>query len=313
MGVTSWGGRKPAILLALSMLILFGLIHYGVIPDIGLWYMLLLFIATLITLLTESFRMKYILQALRIHIPLTESASLITVSGLGNMTSSTAAGATIRGLYLKKNYGLNYSRFFSTMATTYALGFIGYSILGVFAWTVLSLSVLQKTGYLLLFIVAGLLGVVVITVRLPEKILVRLPSRVSVFTGGIIEIIQDKRILMKLLVAETATSLATTIRLYLAFRSQGLSLGLLPSITLALSSLLSLFVSITPASLGIREGFIGFTSGLVGMGLKEGLLAAALDRIMLVITLALLSPIALHKLAEKTAMVRASKYKPEKT
>jgi uncharacterized protein (TIRG00374 family) len=81
------------------------------------------------------------------------------------------------------------------------------------------------------------------------------------------------------------------MRYYIAFRAFSLNISFWYCLMLAPLSILTTFISITPAGLGIREAVICFTSKILGMGLNPGMYAASLDRAVVMFWVFILGPI----------------------
>lgn len=62
---------------------------------------------------------------------------------------------------------------------------------------------------------------------------------------------------------------------------------------------ISVLLSITPAGLGIRESFVGFSSEILGLNFGKGVIAAAIDRIIIIVLIIILAPIFSYILSKK--------------
>ena len=189
-------------------------------------------------------------------------------------------GTIFRANYLKHYYGLSYTRFvvffmyvsLLTVAVATGMGFI--ALLVVYGLTGYESKIL---AFLLAIVAAGSMLFLFVPLPVPsgKRRLVRVLRE---FIAGRKEIYAEKKnILISCLLLVLNYFLTASIT-WLIYRS--LDTYIHPAGCLILGSLgyVVLFVGITPGGLGIRELVLGFGAAVLGVPLQIGVLAAMLDR-----------------------------------
>jgi len=123
---------------------------------------------------------------------------------------------------------------------------------------------------------------------------------------------KEPRRLVLLLMVQFLTVLLFTTRLWLAFRAISQQVGWQICLLFAAATILTQLVSITPGSLGIREGIVAGLGMLLGMPVELSIVAVTLDRLvslpaiagMGIIYTAILSRNVSHYAGKKTASSR---------
>lgn len=188
-----------------------------------------------------------------------EGILLTIYSTVANFFGPLQSGPGVRAVYLKAKIGLRIRDY--TMATLFyyaAFGAINASLLFVSTWWIL--TILGITASVVL-IVAG------------THYLHFADRAKDVFAIYLVTLLQ-----VCLMIAIYYTELHAT----------GTHASLLQTIVYTASANLSLFVSLTPGGIGIRESFIVFASSLHHLPLASIVAAGVLDRALYVVFLAIL-------------------------
>lgn len=243
----------PAILFVLSLLLFLSWIVYGI-------------------------KLKLLAALFRINLGWTEAVAVYVISVFFNYLLFQVGFAS-KGMYLKRQYDLSYSAFaaissFQAVVVLLAAGMTGpILILG-------STIPLGSSWPLLLFFVGvGVLGVIAFLIPTP------LPSfrpswlnPLIAFGEGWRNIQGQPEQIAKVMAVELFGMGLYAVRLYIAFRALGQDVSLTACGIMALSGVLSGFISLTPGNLVIQEGIAAFVAMAFGVAFQVGLAAAFLDR-----------------------------------
>jgi uncharacterized membrane protein YbhN (UPF0104 family) len=194
------------------------------------------------------------------------------------------AGTLFRGVYLNKHYGLAYSHFVSFFVYMTILTAASASLLAAAAmFLCLDLSGPKIKLTAVFFTAAAVVLGLIVLVPLPPP---KGQNKLSLFLGRLLDgkkiILSDPAAVVKAGLLMVAFSLLTAVRLGVVYA--GINRQINPAGLLVFAALdgLSLFISFTPGSLGLRE--LLFSVGAAGLGipLEVGLFAAMIDRAVLV-------------------------------
>jgi uncharacterized protein (TIRG00374 family) len=234
------------------------------------------------------------LKAFKREISIKESFYLSTLSRIGNYLLPMRAGAIFRATYLKKKYKFEYTKFLSTLYGYYIILFLLYSLLGVaalaFKWVLND----QKYLLLLLFFFILFLGMLFLMfVRFPfhkivkkkEGVLVKVLKFLNRFIESWDMIVKSKKLLLQLIFVTLGNIVINTVIIYIEFVALDITVKLLDLILYSTLSGVSLLISLTPGSLGIREAVFLISSQSIGLTQEQILQLAIVDRGILFILL----------------------------
>ena len=224
-----------------------------------------------------------------------EGMYVATLSRIGNYLLPMRAGAVFRATYLKKKYNFNYSNFLATLYGYYIVFFLTNAILAFIVLLFKSLLFQQTYISLILFFLAVIVGMVVlIFLRFPFKkifkqsngIIFKVISFLDKFLGGWDLIVKNRKLFLQLILLAFANIFVNILVIYLEFISIEKVGNILDIILYTCISGVSLLISITPGSLGLREAVLLVTSKSLGLSELEVMALAFLDRgIMFVLLL----------------------------
>lgn len=239
---------------------------------------------------------KVILNIFNKRINLIEAFYISIISSLGNYFLPMRGGAVIRSVYLKKNFDFSYSYFVSTLYGFYIIVFLVNAFLGLLSLVVIDIN---NDVPLMLYVFFGLLLMMMILltfIKIPfekvKNIKYRIVNKIfnllkKIFDGWSI-IVENKEVLFNLIVITFLSFFASTILFYFEFKALGISVSIFNVILYSCLSGVSLLVSLTPGSLGIREGIYLLTSNVLGIKNEQVMQLALLDRGLIVLTLLIL-------------------------
>lgn len=240
---------------------------------------------------------KVILKTFKKKISLIESFYVSVISSLGNYFLPMRGGAVIRSVYLKKNFEFPYEYFVSTLYGYYIIVFLVNAFVGLISLVVISMKYGITSIPLYLFFGGLFVAMLVLSfVKFPvkkikgskNKVIDKVLSVIKNILEGWNMIVENKRLLISLIVITLVALVAGIALFYFEFRALSIDASIMNVILYNCLSGVSLLVSITPGSLGIREGIFSITSDILGISNEQIMQLALLDRGVSVIVLVVL-------------------------
>lgn len=206
-------------------------------------------------------------------------------------------GASVKAVYLKKFHDFKYGSFIASMSIS---GIIKIMVISMFA---MAITIPYLPGSAMLLLVAGAFfgasaGFLSLAHRIPDRWL-SFWGRLQKLAAEWRTIRHNRLVLLKVALLNAFGLLISILAIYTAFRAFGL--GISPVAAAAISCFLNLVstMKLIPGDLGIREFVFAGVSGLFGVGVNEGLHAAALHRIVETLLTLILAPGAMVPLSMK--------------
>ena len=224
---------------------------------------------------------------------LNESIGLTAINSMYAYILPIKSGLVVRAYYLKRKYDFSYPAYFSFLAGNYVIGFgvafLAASLLSSYFWMEEELD-LTKTLLIVTIFPAYLIGLYILDkIDIPiEKIRYGLLRKIKETTSSIRKFKTNRNLLLQTIVVQVSLIFVNALRLYLAFVLLGFEVSAVHVLTVQILLNLSLFVSITPGNLGIREGIIAFSAGFLSLTTDEALLIAVVDRAAILVVVFLL-------------------------
>ena len=110
----------------------------------------------------------------------------------------------------------------------------------------------------------------------------RLSSTFRKFLTGRSQISKERKTILSVAVLLGVNFLFDAVRLWIIYSSMGKNIHIAGYLILGALSFVVLFIGLTPGSLGIRELVLGFGATVVGIPLEVGVLAAMIDRAIII-------------------------------
>jgi glycosyltransferase 2 family protein len=253
---------------------------------IGLFYSLVFFL--------NGVFIKIILGSFGKVISAFESFYVSVISSLGNYFLPMRGGAVIRSVYLKKKFSFSYSHFVSTLYGYYIIVFLVNSFFALIALLFITLK--YGTVSLPLYIFFGglfLFMLILSFVHFPtEKVKEGRVGLINKFLKILKEIlngwniiVDNKGLLFSLVFITLLAFVLHIFLFYIEFMALGIETNFINVVLYNCLSGVSLLVSLTPGSLGIREGIFVITSDILGITSEQVMQLALLDRGVMVVVL----------------------------
>ena len=191
-------------------------------------------------------------------------------------------GIVARGVYMKREHGLSYTKYLSATIALYLWSLVLSGSIGLVILAVWWLGG-QRSFSPLLWLGFGAMAGSALIFRVPLNrmhIPYAIRGRLSQALEGWTFIRRDSGMLPKLLGLQALMTVLLSIRYCLAFQmlSQELTFG--QALLFSTASILTQLVSIAPGGLGVREAIVGSVARALGFGLAVGVGASGLDRLI---------------------------------
>ena len=257
-----------------------------------------------INFLCYGFQLKILTDHYGLRLTFTQWFGLSRLSGFTYLFLPFPSGASLKALYLKKIFGLQYSSFVASMA----------------AATLIKLAVFSFFSILLLFPLRGhtihlfvIVGVVFIgtvafllfgyTIHWPYFSSTNPVATIMKEWG---KIRMDLKMISRLIMLSCLIFVTSSLSIYFSFKTFSIhtsifSCGVILTLTAFTSAL-----RLVPADLGLKEVIFVGISSIVGVGLNEGFHAAVFHRIIGIVFTLLLAPGFAYNLFRKSSFPQKS-------
>lgn len=271
----------------------YGYSHRELFANLGKVSVLSLILLTFLASVTQwliGYQFKYLMRIFGVDLDFREWFGLSACNTMFNYYLPARGGIAVRAFYLKKKHDFSYSHYTSLITGAYAISFVlsagaglGLTLLHGLVHGTFHRTLVVIFGSLLLLTVVGaaLLSVLLRgRNRLGNERIIRILRSVK---EGLALFRENRRSTACYALLHLLAILVTGIRLSVAFYAIGIDAR--PMQVLIISALVSfsMFLSLTPGNLGIREGVVSFAAYLFGISAARATLAAFVDRGMMVI------------------------------
>jgi uncharacterized membrane protein YbhN (UPF0104 family) len=241
--------------------------------------LLLLYVLCLVQICCSAGVVQSLLAALKIKTRLWDMILLQNASVLLNYIPMKF-GTLFRANYLKRRYGFSYTRFatfflYLTFLITATASIVAIAVLLI----VYGLANYENKILAVVFLGTFACSIVFLFAPLPTptgtgKIKVTLQN----FLSSRKQVTQNTRALLVSTVFLTINFLLTALRIGIIYHSIGQDINPAGCLILGALGFVTMFVAITPGALGVRELVLGSGAVVLAVPLEVGLLAAIIDR-----------------------------------
>jgi uncharacterized protein (TIRG00374 family) len=258
-------------------------------------YLFLVALCYAVIVFTNGLFIKYVIEPFKKNISVQEATRVSLLSSIGNFFASSGAGLGFRAVYLKKKHNLRYQDYMATVYGNYLLIFICSSLIALLGL----LFVKRKDGpvYLsltLLFLSLLAVSIVLCFIRVPagkkksKHIVHKIFFVLQEMTSGWNRIVKNRRLLMHLSMVIIIQIILSFCVAWLELRALSIRIGWAETMLLSILGSMSIFVSITPANIGVKELIFIFTATTIGLTTPDILSVSIIDRGVLFATLGIL-------------------------
>ena len=224
---------------------------------------------------------KVLVEFFDVRLKASEWFGLSVINRLGNYLP-LQIGPVLRAAYLKKVHNFPYTAFISSTGVHYIIIILSSGLIGMLGMT--AMYYMFNTFSLVLFIFCALifLGALFLIIFSPtfKSSDSKFRRRISNVIEGWNSVKKNRKLLLKLFCIYILTIFVLALRIFYASFALGYNFPFLYALLIAVPVLLSGFLIIVPAGLGVREAVMGISSKLlVGTGLS-GVVIGSLDRLV---------------------------------
>jgi len=193
-------------------------------------------------------------------------------------------GTLFRANYLKRHYGLSYAHFatfflYIAFLMTATAAIIGLAVL----LTIYGLGGYENKVLALVFAITIIASLLFLFVPLPiPSGQGRLSSTLRNFLMGRRRVSKERKTILIAVAYLVVNFFLAAARLWIIYNSMGKSIHVGGYLILGALGFVVLFIGLTPGSLGIRELALGFGAVVLGIPLEVGILAAMIDRAIII-------------------------------
>jgi uncharacterized membrane protein YbhN (UPF0104 family) len=193
-------------------------------------------------------------------------------------------GTLFRANYLKRHYGLSYAHFatfflYITFLLVATATIIGLAVLA----TIYGLGEYENKVLALVFAITIIVSLLFLFVPLPiPSGQGRLSSTLRNFLTGRRQVSKERKTIVTATALLLVVFFLAAVRLWIIYNSMGKSIHVGGYLILGALDFVVLFIALTPGSLGIRELVLGFGAVVLGIPLEVGILAAMIDRAIII-------------------------------
>jgi len=193
-------------------------------------------------------------------------------------------GTLFRANYLKRHYGLRYAHFatfflYITFLMTATAAIIGLVVLA----TIYGLGGYESKVLALVFAVTIIASLLFLFVPLPIPAgKGQLRSVLRNFLSGRSQVSKERKTILVATAYLVVNFFLSAVRLAIIYESMGKSIHFGGCLILGALGFVVLFIGLTPGSLGIRELVLGFGAVVLGIPFEVGILAAIIDRAIII-------------------------------
>jgi uncharacterized membrane protein YbhN (UPF0104 family) len=233
----------------------------------------------LLFLVTNGLFLREFASKFGVRLVLKEWFGLSAVTTMGNYITPFSGGLIARAAYLKYRYAFPYAQFATVLASSYlvmfwVVGVVGVLTLVTFAGTA---PLFWQMVPLFAAVVMAISALVVLPpVELPWNN--RLTRIINTSLEGWALVKNDRLLLTRLVVYTLINVLLNGLSFWMAYKLLGSPISFATALLVSLLAVFSILINVTPGNLGIQEAVISLSSGLLGAGAGQGLLAALLIR-----------------------------------
>ena len=248
-----------------------------------------------IIMFTNGLFIKYVIEPFNKNISTREATRVSLLSSIGNFFASSGAGLGVRAVYLKKKHDLRYQDYMSTVYGNYLLIFICNALFALAGLLFVKHKVgAAYIGLSLLFTSMLLVSIALCFVRIPastkkrKNILHKVLFILHEMTTGWSRIVKNKRLLIHLNIVIIAQIVLSFCIAWLELHALSIQIGWAETMLLSILGSMSIFVSLTPANIGVKELIFIFTATTIGLTTPDILSVSLIDRGVLFATLGVL-------------------------
>jgi hypothetical protein len=259
--------------------------NFSALANISPVTLILLVVYGIIPFLFVALTFKHSIKLFDVSLKFKEWFGLSVANTMYNYFVPARGGLVARAFYLKKKYGLEYSKYASLLGGTFLINFLvaSFSALLLNAINLIVNDVFfRDIFWVSLILFSGTLSISLLLWFYPQLLIKTGWTRLDNFLKSILEGLKyfksNYKILGLIALTQVGVIVFMGLRLYFSFLVLDIQIDLLFILIVQSLIVFSMVLSLTPGNLGIKEGIIGLLASMMDIPLKDTIMAAALDR-----------------------------------
>jgi uncharacterized membrane protein YbhN (UPF0104 family) len=260
------------------------------ILDVSLYIVALLIILKVSRIFITGLFTKFTLAAFGSSMGLRETNYLSILSSIGNFFGPILGGASIRAIYLKKNYSFKYATFLATLYGFYLISFMVNSLLGLISLTYFYFYNGKVPGlFVIMFVFLGIYIVTSLMVLMPSALIRRVFTLFDFLPKKVLEVLKTmidgwelirghKKLLIQLILLNVAVICIAIVETYILYGLFSSDFTFINIFLYTILGSLSVLISFTPGAIGIKEAVYLFSVNIVALTSAQVLQIAIIDR-----------------------------------
>ncbi len=263
--------------------------------------LILMFIFSFLSYYLNGIAYKILLRPLNVKLKNGEAFGTSILTGFYNMITPFRGGIAARALYLKKKHGFSYTNFLASLAALVVVSFIVISVMGLISVWIIWIKFKIFSLMLFLLFCATLIGMIFLIIVSPfvkETKYKWMNFFIKIATGWKL-LKNDKKIIVNLILLNILSQLIGALTLVFQYKVIGIEITFMQAVFVSSIASFSLWVGLTPASLGIQEALTVFSAVAIGLNASQTLFAAVIGRLVSSVMLFILGPIYSYYMLKK--------------
>lgn len=261
------------------------------IQNISPQVVIYLVILNLLSRLLIGYRIKIVAQVFNVRLKFKEWFGIAAINSFYNYLF-TKSGLLAHAWYFKKKFEIPMQNYLVTFGAVQVFTLLACGLFGLPLAFYANSQGTPGTVFIIFFLVLILgTGIFIFFPGLKFNKEGSIWMKINQLTAGWSILRRSHSLCAVLLICELVNLCIFSIRYYIAVTSLGFEIDGWVAFLLAPITILSNFIGITPAALGIREAAGGLLTHILGLGLQLGVLAVALDRVVVMLIAFTLGPV----------------------
>lgn len=241
--------------------------------------------ACLVAFFFLSLGFKFLLQIFHIDLSFKEWFGLTICNIMFNYYLPAKGGSMAKAYYLNKKFDFKYSYYISLLSGSFMISLALTSLLGLSA--VFSISIFRGRLVFPLVLFFLFILVCIVLIFFIAKFLLKFKFRFKMrkltrilenLRNGLTHFSNNRKLTLYFSLCTALYFITMAGRLYLSFKALDVQIDFIEIVIVRALTELSLFVSLVPGNLGLKEGVIIFSSGMFDITSHQAAAAALLDR-----------------------------------
>lgn len=269
-------------------------------------YFLLSIPVCILSILNIGYIYQVIVKYLNLKLKFLQWASLTFAGMFANYVLPMRAGIAIRAAYFKKCHNFPVSKFASLMAFLYLITLFTNACAGILVLLLLgTINTFAEWAILTAFLIIAIACIWVILFWPAGKVVSdagRVKNIIENIHSGFDILRNSKSLFFKSTLLSILNILLYSLRLYISFRAVGYEIEYSKCVLAGSFAAVAMFISITPASLGIREIAIWLACSVTGIAPEISIVAGSVDRMVSLLVVSVLGSLGLVKITHETSL-----------